>query len=889
MESEDDEAWTRISGPSDDEMSVSDDSLGHSTTQCQTPKVILDAEKATKHHPSGSLNISDLYQRYTGAVTLLCKETATQDADPHIQEGLAVAVDTAASIRLNESTAHDDDCDVYAFALVIHVWQIVCFRMQHGSLPSADIDVSLCLNLTTYFLSAHAIVENYCTVSSEKLRCAVQYWENRLKLMGQGNRWMEDRWTTTVQHVDQEKVVYRNETADRYLKALENDGKEGLTISIIEQETKGGFTQLYTMIQQSPDAEKKLRRQIASMLYSMDPSLLKAMIQGQLPRLAKVRSRSVYRAIKELNEQDFIQPGTYMTCICDHVGLSPTPHQWQRVCEQMLKYVQIGGEHNNLAQQIDQQLHPKSSWPKELARKGLRRYTEWQSYMEKGTHTPDSVHRHWVKYFVKKLQKRIKGQPIHAPLAVPVIEVGFSNDPRKRLRQHRHHESSNYLMNLAEAIFETEYPGAFQLEQMIVFACYRPIQPWLSLIIVAQLAQGFVERGAVVSHDPIGQLHARLNSTVPAGIWAQFEDRVYEDGRFAREVEANTRRLQARKKARVQAEEQRTMMLVKQSLVERPNKTIRELLSIDHSLMDERDMASVAMTQLMAETSGLRLDFDTNQEELEAQTTLISQENPMIHNLEAADKSVLEVKANDEMILLKTRISTLASELKMKINELHSKSSIMDSKDEEYYRLEAGYLKAHEEAHFDRMSLQAAPESVDKRVHALEAEYKTPGRRPLTPEKRILHLGGPSTSSVGLSISKTASRPPRTTNATVTPSDSVAFTLSVRDAKLLNLSSDVLPIDILRTLRNKLRIWKVNSKNSWATVQSSKKSRSCIITRLERKKSQWNDGHEYACAMCEKRMRLCVVVDSAERILLLPRKVAEDEGRGPTDTKYWTR
>ena len=749
----DDDAWTQISGPSDEEMSVSDDASIYTTMQCQTPKAILDAERDDTYQPSDSHTFPGIHGRYTGFATLLCKETATEDADPHIQEGLPVAVDIARSIPLDEPSIHGDDHDIYAFALVIHVWQIVCFRMQHGTLPSADIDVSLCLNLSTYFLSAHTIVEHYCTVSSEELRCAVQYWEDRLKLMGQGNRWMEDPWTKTVQYSDQEKAVCRNEIVDRYLEALENDGKEGLTISIIEQETKGDWTQLHTMIQQQPDAKKELRRQIASMLYSMDSSLLTAMIQGQLPRLAKIRSRSVYRAVKELNEQDFIQPGTYMTCICDHVGLSPTPHQWQRVCEQMLKYVQTGGEHNDLAQQIDQRLHPKSSWPKELARKGLRRYTEWRSYMENVTHTPDSVHRHWVKFFVEQLQKRMEGQPIHAPLTVPVIEIGFSNNPRRRLRQHRHHETSNYLMNLAEAIFETEYPGAFQLQQMIVFACYRPIQPWLSMIVITQLAQGYVERGEAFSHEPLGQSNASLSSTVPAGIWAQFEDRVYEDGSFAREVEANTRRLQAR--------------------------------------------------------------------ELEA--------------------------------------------------------------------INAEFLRVQEEAHVENMSLQAALEMVIKRLHGLEAEYQLRARRSMTPDKGTLPLAGPSTTSVGLSIATTASRPLRVKNATITPSDSVAFTLSVRDAGLLNLSSDVLPIDVLRTLRNKLRIWKASSTISWATAQSSKKSRSCITTRLERKKSQWNDGYEYACAMCEQRMRLCVVVDSAERILLLPRKVAEDEGRGPTDTKYWTR
>ena len=51
---------------------------------------------------------------------------------------------------------------------------------------------------------------------------------------------------------------------------------------------------------------------------------------------------------------------------------------------------------------------------------------------------------------VDQLKLRMKGQPIHAPLSVPKIEIGSSNDPHKRLRQHRHHENSNYLMNLMD-------------------------------------------------------------------------------------------------------------------------------------------------------------------------------------------------------------------------------------------------------------------------------------------------------------------------------------------------------------------------------------------------------------------------------------------------------
>lgn len=551
------EAWTQIPGPSDEDMSDSDDSLVDTPMHYQIPRAVQKAEQSTARQPSGLRAAPEVHRRYKGFALSLCKETGTEGADLHVLEGLPVAIDTARSIQLDDDTVDDEELDIYAFALVIHIWQIVCIRMQHGKLPAEEIAESLCLSWAAYFLSAHAIVEKRCKVSPGELRYAVQYWEDRLRSMGEGNRWMEDQWATDIPQDDLETIVHRNKTADRYLEALEKYGKEGLTIAIIEEERKGEITQLRAMTQQSPDIVKVARRQIASMLYSMDTSLLKAMIQGQLPRLAEIESGTVYMALRKLNEAEYIQPGTYINCICDYAGLSPTPEQWRRVSEQMLKYVQYGDEHNDLAEQIDQQLHPKDNWPKDLAHKGLRRYTEWRSYTESGSNSPDSVHRKWVKYFVDQLKKRTEGQPIHAPLSVPVVEIGFSNDPRKRLRQHRHHESSNYLMNLAEAVFDMEYPGSFRLQQKVVFACYRSIQTWLSEIVVTQLAQGYVEGGAGFSHEPAGRPNTSSNRELPTMIWTLFEEQVYADGRFNEEISANGQRIQATQEARKQAKEQK--------------------------------------------------------------------------------------------------------------------------------------------------------------------------------------------------------------------------------------------------------------------------------------------------------------------------------------------
>ena len=151
----------------------------------------------------------------------------------------------------------------------------------------------------------------------------------------------------------------------------------------------------------------------------------------------------------------------------------------------------------------------------------------------------------------------------------------------------------------------------------------------------------------------------------------------------------------------------------------------------------------------------------------------------------------------------------------------------------------------------------------------------------------------PSPNSVVRSMNTTAPRALGTTKPTIMPSASAAFFIILNDTKLINLSSDFLPNEILHGLRTSLTQWNSRLKSkpafTWTTIQSNSVGRSCIETRVEKKKSQWADGAAYVCTSCEQRRRLCLVVDSAERVLLLPRKAAENEGRGPKETICWRR
>ena len=162
-------------------------------------------------------------------------------------------------------------------------------------------------------------------------------------------------------------------------------------------------------------------------------------------------------------------------------------------------------------------------------------------------------------------------------------------------------------------------------------------------------------------------------------------------------------------------------------------------------------------------------------------------------------------------------------------------------------------------------------------------------RRPGSRGQEASSSAGPSIDDARPLMNTAAPRALGRTDATITPSDGVAFTLLITDAKLGNFSSDVLPNEVLQALRRRFEDWGSRSRFTWAKVQSLKTVRGCIEARWDKKMSQWDDGLDYACALCVRRMRLCIVVHDAERVLLLPRKAAENEGRGPTDPMYWTR
>ncbi|KAF2444390.1 hypothetical protein P171DRAFT_521728 [Karstenula rhodostoma CBS 690.94] len=90
----------------------------------------------------------------------------------------------------------------------------------------------------------------------------------------------------------------------------------------------------------------------------------------------------------------------------------------------------------------------------------------------------------------------------------PLREVGYSKRCHYRLQQHRCHTSSNWLMNLIEAICEEAFNSRFHLAQFVVARLFAPAQASVAEILVTRLAEGYITSGVGMSFWNAGQNNA---------------------------------------------------------------------------------------------------------------------------------------------------------------------------------------------------------------------------------------------------------------------------------------------------------------------------------------------------------------------------------------------
>jgi hypothetical protein len=267
---------------------------------------------------------------------------------------------------------------------------------------------------------------------------------------------------------------FRNETAAEYIDVLQRGGELNLALFMLDKAAERHSTSLKNLIK-DPGFKRWALDEVVEMLASMNTDLLTAIIEGQVSRKGEIPFQEVYRALERINRRQFIQLRTYMNTRCDEMGISPTPRQWHEVCDLMLQYMQKDYEHNSMAAKLDQLIYTSARWPVGLAARGLRRYTEWKCFLTDDDSYSCKPHRDMIAYFDDQMEIRLKAETrlrgSDTSLIAPVVEIGFDIDPKRRLRDHRRHRNSNYIMNLAQATFEYAFPEMFRLHQKIIYAC----------------------------------------------------------------------------------------------------------------------------------------------------------------------------------------------------------------------------------------------------------------------------------------------------------------------------------------------------------------------------------------------------------------------------------
>ena len=499
------------------------------TSNLATPSLLsTTAEDATM---APTANIHEVHDRYSSYLISLCDGTDTTPMLSHTIEGLSHILHKIQPFTLRENHSGAEKVDLSAFALVVYVWQLVCLRRLYNSFPS---HMSLVSIFGAYTLAGHSILDQRAQFRHSDFVRAIRQWETTLlKVIP---RWSDDLWLPKVPDLNPTLTIHRNATADSYLKALEG-GKAELGSLIIREDARSvHHTKLRAFTK--PKARLHILGQVISILASLDDELLTALIDGTLPRKAEIPEGRIHNALADVQKHSGVSPAIYMNCICDGMGISPTPRQWQMVCAQIKVYLGRDSMANDLAAKVDMTIQATSSWPRSRAKSGLRRYTDFSTPFRPSF---SQERRQKVLKFVSEMEKRIQpdlnsGRQ-DVPLSAPVVEVGFSINVLARLEQHSKHQNSNYIMNLAEAMLRHLYGRSFRLQQSVIFTCWEPEHPWFSEIVLTQLAQGYTEWAGGFSHAAAGESNRGAYDSFSERTWVPLRHHSLATGHILKELD----------------------------------------------------------------------------------------------------------------------------------------------------------------------------------------------------------------------------------------------------------------------------------------------------------------------------------------------------------------
>ena len=152
------------------------------------------------------------------------------------------------------------------------------------------------------------------------------------------------------------------------------------------------------------------------------------------------------------------------------------------------------------------------------------------------------IRRTRVNEFVGNMRARIarEARPTNAPMLHAVTKVGYATSPRSRFIAHLEHRSSNYLMNLAEAVFQLLYPNRFELQQHVLFNCWSSAQCWYSEVIFTHLGQAYTTGGCGFNyHEAGGSNGAAFLKAKYDKEWSRYRESAWDSREYRDKLKVN--------------------------------------------------------------------------------------------------------------------------------------------------------------------------------------------------------------------------------------------------------------------------------------------------------------------------------------------------------------
>ncbi|KAJ9662070.1 hypothetical protein H2198_001612 [Neophaeococcomyces mojaviensis] len=429
----------------------------------------------------------------------LCNYTGTVAIFSQFCEGVFHAVGLLGNRNLAATFTSAQRLDGTTAPLVGAVWLACCYRSYTGKTHAGKASTAC----TTFYEASCQLLGN--PEGDTEYRTYVHYWEDQLMGLLEWKVKLNELGLDFVLLDSTQEVELESRP---YLSALESSSPlYQLSNELIERDAQRGTSPMHRLIQDA-ESERYVRSEVIQSLATLQEGMIRSCIKSTIGVDKRAHGHETQQQIK-LHEDLCQQPVVYLNQIVDKAGISPTAKQLQQAVKVALQYIDTDNDaYNDIAFQIDCQIARPRKWSQEHTNQGLRRYCDFSKSIIKRNWELNEARRTTMQKFLEalsdRLQLQVQSNHGHRPFSRPLSNVGFTKNATHRLKEHKRHQNSNWMMNVFEAILQWLYPDTFVLDQTILLICWKPSHAWIGEIIFHAMIDCYSTDGKGFAYHPPG-------------------------------------------------------------------------------------------------------------------------------------------------------------------------------------------------------------------------------------------------------------------------------------------------------------------------------------------------------------------------------------------------